>query len=103
METVSRVGHSEPGVTAVDRIAGEARVITKIFSAGSAIRAIPISPAKPRNSDAISDCECGSGLSAATVGALRSFRHFAADFFNSPDDLMPEYQRQLRIRQFAVY
>ncbi len=55
METVSRIGHSELGVTAVDRVTRKARIIAKILSAGLAIRAIAVGPAKPRDSDAISD------------------------------------------------
>src|SRR6476646_3507244 len=102
METISRISHGELGVTAVNRVTGKARVIAKILSAGSAIRAITIRPAKPRDPYAISECECGSGLSAATVGMLRSFRHFTADFFDSSDNLVTENQWQLGIPQFAI-
>src|SRR5215204_515366 len=57
MKTVSRIRDSELGVTAIDRVASKARVIAKILAAGSAIRAIAIGPAKPRDSYAVSDCE----------------------------------------------
>src|SRR3954454_12535174 len=98
MKTESRVSDAELGVTAVNRVTGKARVIAKILSVGPAIRAITIGPAKPRDSYAISDCECGSGLSAATVAAtvrtLRSLPRFFADFFNVSDNLMTENHRQ---------
>src|SRR4029453_16146198 len=87
METVSRIRNSELGVTAIERVTGKARVITKILPAGSAIRAIAIGPPKPRDSDAISDCEV---------------RILSADFFDLSDNLVTENQRQLRIGQFAI-
>src|SRR5258705_9045750 len=87
MKTVSRIRDSELSVTAIDRVTGKARVIAKILSAGSAIRAITIGPAKPRDSHAISDCEV---------------RVFFPDFFDSSDNLVTENQRQLRIGQFAI-
>src|SRR6266487_6582487 len=68
METVSRIRDGELGVTAVDGVTGKACVIAKILSAGSAIRAIAVGPAKPRDSHAVSDCEVGI---------------FFADFFDS--------------------
>src|SRR5262245_61218225 len=55
MKTVSRIRDGELGITAINCVAGETRVIAKIFSAGSAIRAIAISPAKPRDSHTIAD------------------------------------------------
>src|SRR5438067_13620777 len=102
MKTVSRIDHGELGVTAIERVTGKAPIIAKILSARSAIRAIPIGPAYPRDSHAVSDCEGGSGLSAATVGTLRSLPNRFADFFHSSDNLVTENQRQLRIGQFAV-
>src|SRR5262245_4225672 len=101
METISRIREGELGVTAIERVTGEARVITKIFSVRSAIRAFAISPAKPRDSDAISDGEGGSGLSAGAVGTLRSLPQFT-DFFDSSDNLVTENQRKLRIGQFTI-
>src|SRR4029077_6296457 len=67
MKTESCIGDGEFGVTAVDGIAGEARAITEILPARPAKRTFAICPAKPRNANAISDRECGSGLSAATL------------------------------------
>src|SRR5258707_12177410 len=87
MKTVSRIRDSELSVTAIDRVTGKARVIAKILSAGSAIRAIIIGPAKPRDSHAISDCEV---------------RVFFRDFFDSSDNLWTENKRQFRIGQFAL-
>src|SRR3982751_413632 len=102
MKTESRVSDGELRVTAVYRVTGKARVIAKILSAGPAIRAITIGPAKPRDAHAISDCECGSGLSAAIVGTLRSLPRFFADFFNVSDNLMTEDQRHRWTGQFAI-
>jgi hypothetical protein len=87
MKTVSRIGNGELGVTTVDRVTGEARIIAKIFSAGSAIRTIAIGPAKPRDSHAISDCEV---------------RIFFADFFDVSDNLVTKDQRQFWIGQFTI-
>jgi hypothetical protein len=87
METVSRIRDCELGVTAIDGVTGKAGVIAKILSAGSAIRAIPVGPAKPRDSHTISDCEV---------------RIFFADFFDLSDNLMTENQWQFRIGQFAI-
>jgi hypothetical protein len=102
MKAVSCIRNGELGVTAIEGVTGKARVIAKVLPAGSAIRAIAIGPAKPRDSHAIADCEGGSGLCAATVRTLRSLPHSFADFFDSSDNLVPENQWQLRIGQFAV-
>jgi hypothetical protein len=101
METVARVRDGELGITAIDRVTGKPRVIAKILSTGSAIRAIAIGPAKPRDPHAIADCEDGSGLGAAIVGTLRSLPHFAY-LFDFSDNLVTENQWQLRIGQFAI-
>jgi hypothetical protein len=87
METVSRIRDGELGVTAVDRVTGEARVIAKILSAGSAIRATAIGPAKPRDPHAFPDCEVQT---------------FFADFFDLSYNLVTENQRQFRIGQFTI-
>src|SRR6266513_4557820 len=87
METVSRIRDGELGVTAIDGATGKAGIIAKILSAGSAIRAIAVGPAKPRDSHPISDCEV---------------RISFADFFDSSDNLVTENQRQFRIGQFAI-
>src|SRR5262245_52282189 len=55
MKTVSRIRDSDLGVTTVECVTGKARVVAKIFSARSAIRAVAIGPAKPRDSNAVAD------------------------------------------------
>jgi hypothetical protein len=87
METVSRIRDGELGITAIDGVTGKAGVIAKILSAGSAIRAIAVGPAKPRDSHTISDCEV---------------RIFFAAFFDLSDNLVTENQREFRIGQFAI-
>src|SRR5947208_7523404 len=87
MKTVPRIGNGQLGVTAVDGVTGKAAVIAKILSAGSAIRAIAVGPAKPRDSHAISDCEV---------------RVFITDLFHAADNLVTENQRQFRIGQFSI-
>jgi hypothetical protein len=101
METVSRIRYGEVSVTTIDCVTGKARVIAKILSAGSAIRAIAVCPTKPWDSYTIADREGGSALGAATVGTLRAVPHFT-DFFDSSDYLVTENQRELRIGQFAI-
>src|SRR5438093_7226454 len=102
MKTVSRVADGKLGVATINCVSGEARVITEICSARLAISALAICPTKPWDAHTLADCECGSGLSAATVGTLRSLPHFFADFFDSPDNLMTQNQWQFRIGQFAI-
>src|SRR5437773_4930506 len=87
MKTVAPIGNGELGVTAIDGVTGKAGIIAKILSAGSAIRAIAVGPAKPRDSHPISDCEV---------------RISFADFSDSSDNLMTENQRQFRIGQFPI-
>src|SRR5436305_6056957 len=87
MKPVPRIGNGQLGVTAVDRVTGKAAVIAKVLSAGSAIRAIAVGPAKPRDSHAISDCEV---------------RVYITDLFHAADNLVTENQRQFRIGQFTI-
>src|SRR5205823_535131 len=93
MKTESRIGDGELGVTAVDGVTSETRVIAQILPARSAVSTFTIGPAEPWNADTISDLECGSGLSAATVGTLRSLPLLHANGFDMPDNLMPWNQR----------
>jgi len=88
MKTESCIGDGEFGVTAVDGIAGEARTIAEILPARPAKSTFAICSAEPRNANALSDRECGSDPSAATVGTLSSLPHFPAYFFHTPDNLM---------------
>src|SRR5215469_8583239 len=87
METVSRIRYGELSVTAIDRVTCKARVIAKILSAGPAIRAIAIGPAKPRDSHTIPD---------------REGRVSFADLFDSSDNLVTENQGQFRVGQFTI-
>src|SRR5947207_12774405 len=55
METKARVGNGELGVTAVDRVAGELRIVAKVLARRSTISAIAVGPAKPRDADPVAD------------------------------------------------
>ncbi len=81
------VGDGKLGITAIDGVAGETRVVAKIFAVGPTISAFPICPAKPRNANAIADGE---------------FFNTFADLFDAPDNLMPGNQRQLRLWQLSI-
>src|SRR5216117_3841966 len=76
-KTKPRVGDGKLGITAIDGVASETRVVAKIFAVGPTISAFPICPAKPRNADAIADGE---------------FFNTFADLFDAPDNLMPRNQ-----------
>ena len=56
-KTKSRIGDSEFRIAAIDRVAGEARVIAKIFAARFAKLAFSARPTEPRNADAIANLE----------------------------------------------
>src|SRR2546428_5219277 len=86
MKTKPRVRHGELRVTAVDRVAGELRVVAKILARRSTINAITIRPAEPRDSDTIANFK--------TAGPARTF--------DAADDLVAGDQGQLGIGQFAV-
>jgi len=88
MKTESGIGHSELGVTPVDGIASETRVIAQIFPTRAAISALTIGPAKPRNAYAVANFE---------------FRiYFFSNPFDAGNDLVTWYERQLWIRQFTI-
>src|SRR3982074_2211310 len=84
---ISRIRGDELGVAAVDRVTGKARVIAKILAIRSTITAFAIGPAEPGNANAI---------------ANRKFFDVAAELCDATDNLVPEDQRQFRIRQFAI-
>src|ERR1700730_5923772 len=86
-KTKSCVGNGELGVTAIDVVAGEARVVAKILAVRSTINAFAIRPAQPRNPDAVADREIFDAL---------------AGLLDAPDNLMSQNQRQLRVGQFAI-
>src|SRR5437868_6064021 len=75
MKTKSRIGDGELGVTAVDRVAGETRVVAEILPTRSAIGTFVIGPTEPRDSNAIADLEF----------RICSF----TDLLHVSDDLMP--------------
>src|SRR5215475_8842912 len=57
LETVSSIRDGELGVAPIEGITGKPRIVAEVFSAGSAIRAITIGPAEPRDSHTIADRE----------------------------------------------
>src|SRR5438093_3140662 len=77
--TVARISDAILRVAAVDRVAGEARVIAKILATGRAVMTTFIRPSEPRDAHAL----------AARVDHAR--------------DLMARNERQLRLRELAVH
>ena len=76
------------GVAAVDRVAGERRMIAEIFPAGAAEFAGEVRAVKPRHADARAPRE--------TMRAL-------AQFFDDADDLVAGNHRRFARRQFAFH
>src|SRR5205814_4084567 len=64
-------------IAAVDRVAGESRVVAEVLAIAAAVDADAVRPAEPRNADAF-------------------------PVFSTTDDLVAEDQRQFWIRKFAV-
>src|SRR6266699_3799396 len=95
MKTKSRIRDNKLAVTAVDGVAGKARPVAKIFAVGSTINTFAVGPAKPWNANAITDFELWSADRGLRIGAF-------ADLFDMADNLVPQDQRQFRIRQFAI-
>jgi hypothetical protein len=95
MKTKSCVRDKKLAVTAVDGVAGKARPVAKIFAVGSTINTFAVGPAEPRNADAITDFELRSADRGVRIGAF-------ANLFDTTDNLVPQDQRQFRIRQFAI-
>ena len=87
-KTKARIRHHMARVAAVARIAGEQRPVAQILPVGPAIGTNAAGRAQPRNADALADREAGDS---------RSHRR------NAPDDFVARYDRQFRLRQFAVY
>src|SRR5207245_6691510 len=54
-EAEARVGHGVLRVSAVDVIAGEARLVAEVLLAGAAVAARAVRPAQPGHADAIAD------------------------------------------------
>ena len=81
------VGHGELCITAIYRVAGESRVITKILAIRPTEFALAARPTEPWNPNAIADFES---------------IHIFADGFHAPDNFVAENERQLRLRKFAI-
>lgn len=86
-KTEPRVGHGVFGVTAIQCVAGELRVVAEVLALGTAKTALPSCPAQPRDADALARLE--------TRDTFAQRRH-------APDDFMPRHQRQLGLRQRAI-
>ncbi len=86
-ETVGSVGDRMGGVAAVARIAGEERVVAKIFARAHAIGTMPASMTEPRHADA---------------RAGRKARHARARRDDAADDFMSGNDGELRLCQLAV-
>ncbi len=82
------VGGCILGVTAIDGVTGETRVVAEIFPMRSAVRALAIGPAQPGNAHAIAN--------------LKFWIRLLADLLNTPYDLVAGDQRQLRFGQLAI-
>ena len=57
MKTKSRIGDGELGVTAVDRVAGETRIITEVLPMRPAVGTFAICPPQPWDAYAIANVE----------------------------------------------
>ena len=87
-ETVGSVGDRMGGVAAVARIAGEERIVAKIFARAHAIGAMPAGMAEPGHAD-------------ARVRAQKPVTP-APDRVDAADDFMAGNDRELRLCQLAV-
>ena len=86
-ETETLVRQHEFRVAPVQRIAGEAGLLTKVLATGTAKAAVATRPAQPRNTDARAD--------------FKPFRSFAAlDDFT--DDFVARDKREFRLSQLAI-
>src|SRR5207247_3676880 len=86
-KAIALVGDGQLAIAAVDLIAGKARAVAQILLTAAAIVTDPTGPAEPRHPDPLADCKAVRRLALLHHGA---------------DDLMPEYQRQLRVGKLAV-
>ena len=86
-KAIPLIGDRQLGITAIDLVASEARVIAEIFAAAAAKFAHPTGPAEPRHANPIADSK------AVNLGAF---------FSDCTDDLVAENERQFRVRQFAI-
>src|SRR5262245_22595431 len=81
------IGDGVLGISAVERVAGQARAIAEVFTSGPAIGAFATGPAEPRHADAVADSEAFDAVALA---------------FHDADDFVSWHERQLRIAQLAI-
>src|SRR5207244_5296656 len=86
VKTESGIGHGELGVTAVDGVASETRVVAQILPVRSAVSTFAIRPAEPWNTYAVSDRE-------RRMSNVERRRNFRTHFFHASDNLVPWNQR----------
>src|SRR5207248_7817569 len=84
----SVVGERVLRITAVERVAGEARFVAEVLAPGSAIFALSTCPPQPRNTDALASSE--------------TF-HTRAGFGDCAHDFMTGDYREFRMGQFTVH
>jgi hypothetical protein len=87
MKAISGVSHGKFGVSAVDRISGEERAVTKIFFSPAAVRTLAAGRTKPRNADPV------AGLK---ISNLRAFLD------NPANDFVTRDEREFWVWQFAI-
>src|SRR3954451_18391633 len=87
MKTVATVGDGALGVTAVDRIAREARFIAEIFPRRQAVAAMSAGVADPRHAHAVANGEP---------------RHARAQPGYGADDFVARNDRLFRMIEFAI-
>jgi hypothetical protein len=88
MKTESIISNSKFAVATVDGVTSKARSIAKVFPFRSTINAFAVGPSKPRNTN--------------TVTNLKFRTDSFPDLFNTTNNLVAQYKRQLGIRQFAI-
>lgn len=81
------MGDGEFRVTAIDRIAGESRVIAEVFPIRAAEYALPASPTQPRNSHTFSGLEPFDSLTR---------------LLDAANDFVTGNQGEFWVRQFAI-
>src|SRR5690606_30076339 len=86
-KTITLVRHCQLGKAAIQLITGKSGLIAQVLPATGAETAAAARPAKPGHSDPVTDLE------PVDAGTLAT--HLA-------DDLVPEHERQLGARQFAI-
>src|SRR5262249_47533570 len=86
-EHVTRIRDAGLGVAAVAMVAGEPRRAAQVLAAGHAVAASAVGRAEPRHADAIAASEPGDSR---------------AELADRADDLVPGYERELRLRELSV-